>query len=521
MRGSALVVLLVLSLSAWSQSTYRVHEVQWASKQVADGHQNDQVTSWIGLPGYSPFLAINLEVASPVFEREWDVRVDYQTNLDSTWQSLPRDEHVPADPSRWMSGMAFLDPGCDRIRFRLTNRNGQDNHPGSTLRMHAYDPGPTVTSDQKPDPALDLRSGDCTCPPPALVDRSQWCPDGSCLPHPAPEPVFPTHLIIHHSAGSNSSSDWAAVVRSIWNFHVNVNGWSDIGYNWLVDPAGKVYIGRGDDILGAHFCGKNSNTLGTCVMGDFTTVQPTPTAIAALSELYAWKACEEEIDPLESSWHPASGAVIPNVSGHRQSCQTSCPGDAFFPMLQQVREQIAGVIASCDCELASPTGLNLRSLAGHIHLAWDAVPGAIAYRIERKGPADPDFIVVTQVGPTTYTDQNIQVGQTYLYRVSALDGSCVSGPSDHVSIEMPEDWFEVWPTLVTEGEVHIAIRNETADPVTIAMFDMAGRRVWDGTYGKATVDFRQDIPVASLPTGIYVLQVRHGSTQRTLRVLKP
>jgi hypothetical protein len=36
-----------------------------------------------------------------------------------------------------------------------------------------------------------------------------------------------SHLIVHHSAGTNSASDWAAIVRAIWDFHVNGNGWGD------------------------------------------------------------------------------------------------------------------------------------------------------------------------------------------------------------------------------------------------------------------------------------------------------
>lgn len=519
MRGYSLFLLLLLSFTGWSQTAWQVHDLQWDTFPGQDAKAVEQVTTWINLPASQPFLAINLEVIPMAAVQEMAVQVEYQTDRDALWQALPWDEHVQHDPSRWLTSLAFLDPGHDRIRFRLTAGQGRADHSWRSIRLHTFDPGPTGLPDRNGDPISVLRSDQCSCAPPALVDRAQWCPDGSCFPHPSPEPVFPTHLIIHHSAGSNSSSDWAAVVRSIWNFHVNVNGWSDIGYNWLIDPDGQIYIGRGDDILGAHFCGKNSNTLGTCVMGDFTQVQPKPAAIDALSHLYAWKACVEEIDPLGSSWHPASGAVIPNVSGHRQSCQTSCPGDAFFPILPQVRNQIAEVIIECDCDVLPPTQLTVQAQTDQVSLQWEAVPGATGYRLERKGPIDADFALLAQVGNTVYLDQNVEPGQTYRYRVRAFDGVCTSNPSDPVAIVVPTEWLVIRPTLVTD-QVEVSIRNLTADPVSMTLYAVNGQIVWAGEFGKSAVDFDQVIPMAAMPAGLYVLRVRHGHEIRTLRLTK-
>jgi len=71
-----------------------------------------------------------------------------------------------------------------------------------------------------------------------------------------------THIFVHHSDGSNSSSDWKKVVLAIWKKHrSNIPGWGsdfdDIGYNYLIDPNGAIYEGRSgglggvDDILTA------------------------------------------------------------------------------------------------------------------------------------------------------------------------------------------------------------------------------------------------------------------------------
>ena len=67
--------------------------------------------------------------------------------------------------------------------------------------------------------------------------------------------------IVHHTAGRNdyTRAQAAAIVRGIQLFHVQGNGWNDIGYNFLVDRFGTIYEGRfgGVDrnVIGAHALG--------------------------------------------------------------------------------------------------------------------------------------------------------------------------------------------------------------------------------------------------------------------------
>lgn len=52
-------------------------------------------------------------------------------------------------------------------------------------------------------------------------------------------------LTVHHTAGWNDpNQDYAATVRAIYSYHVRSNGWSDIGYQYLLDRSGRVYEGR-------------------------------------------------------------------------------------------------------------------------------------------------------------------------------------------------------------------------------------------------------------------------------------
>ncbi len=152
-----------------------------------------------------------------------------------------------------------------------------------------------------------------------------------------------THLIIHHSATSNTSSNWASVVSAIFDFHVNVNGWDDIGYNWLIDPNGVLYEGRGggDNVRGAHMCGKNNNSMAVCILGDFTAVPPTREALQTLTRLLSWKSCLEMIDPLGTSPIDSYYGVMNTISGHRDGCApayTECPGNRLYELLNDIRD---------------------------------------------------------------------------------------------------------------------------------------------------------------------------------------
>lgn len=44
-------------------------------------------------------------------------------------------------------------------------------------------------------------------------------------------------------------------------------GWSDIGYHYVVYIDGSIHVGRDVDIVGAHCSGHNSNSIGVCYIG--------------------------------------------------------------------------------------------------------------------------------------------------------------------------------------------------------------------------------------------------------------
>ena len=188
----------------------------------------------------------------------------------------------------------------------------------------------------------------CNCASPTVITRSAWCPNNNCPPNSNPTSTDVKFLIVHHTAGANTSSDWAAVVRSIWNHHVNNNGWSDIGYNFLLDKLGNVYEGRADDTQGAHFSGANSGTSGVSLIGHYNAVTPTTVMIDSLKSLLAWKACVRNIDPTATAYHASSGLNLKTISGHRDGPNaTECPGHKVYDMLPAIRTGVKDLIDNC------------------------------------------------------------------------------------------------------------------------------------------------------------------------------
>jgi hypothetical protein len=129
---------------------------------------------------------------------------------------------------------------------------------------------------------------------------------------------------------------------------MDVNGWADIAYNYLVDPNGVAYEGRGggENVIGAHLCAKNTNTMGICMLGGYTSVLPTNNALYSLKRILAWKCVQRNLNPEATGFHV--DRTIFKVSGHRSSCSTDCPGTTLFNFLPNLRADVnVNFIAKC------------------------------------------------------------------------------------------------------------------------------------------------------------------------------
>jgi len=147
--------------------------------------------------------------------------------------------------------------------------------------------------------------------------------------------------VIHHTANAsdfNTTSQAASkpMVRAIQNLHMDVNGWSDIGYHFLVDKLGNCFEGRAGSLTslprGAHDS-VNLNSFGFNVMGYFHTPHnqtPTTTQRQTLYQLIAWRM-PNPFTGLGSGTY--NGSTTGFVAGHRNVIGTACPGDLMYQFI--------------------------------------------------------------------------------------------------------------------------------------------------------------------------------------------
>jgi len=186
------------------------------------------------------------------------------------------------------------------------------------------------------------------CDKPTVVPASVWR-IGLTPPKEKPLQTKVQFVIVHHSAGSNTTTDFTEEVRNIYVQHTQINGWNDVGYNFLIGRDGVIYEGRdgqglmdGDNVLGAHFCAQNSGTMGICLMGNFNDVQPSAVSVASLDQLIGWKLKKEGLQPIGMAFHPGSAKQLNLISGHRDGvCATECPGNNLYAALPTIRQAVS------------------------------------------------------------------------------------------------------------------------------------------------------------------------------------
>ncbi len=176
---------------------------------------------------------------------------------------------------------------------------------------------------------------------PTVISRAEW---GARPPAYDTWTATNLRLVVLHHTGSGESDSYAAkdvpaMLRAIQAYHMDANGWMDVGYNFTVDRFGRVWEGRegGMDALtvGSHAYGMNTGSVGIDLLGDFTMYKPTKEAVAAAISLIAWKLFRHGADPArggtmlpraEDRFPAMVPVTLPRIVGHQDVNYTACPG---------------------------------------------------------------------------------------------------------------------------------------------------------------------------------------------------
>ncbi len=165
-----------------------------------------------------------------------------------------------------------------------------------------------------------------------VLPRSSW----TNIPTPVTLPTLqPQRLTLHHTALRGAppinatQAQEAERMRLIYNSHVAGNGWSDIGYHFIIMPSGRVFAARDEQRRGAH--DQINDGLGVAFDGLFTSAtiseQQYQSAVALCTQLCRRYGFRNVVNPVPT---PTTFGTrnLPLILGHRDRVSTECPGSA-------------------------------------------------------------------------------------------------------------------------------------------------------------------------------------------------
>ena len=206
--------------------------------------------------------------------------------------------------------------------------------PGVRVSPQAGDPSIWEPKLHKPDWVDDGPQTASTGPMPGVISRSTWTKARVNMWGSDPMNGI-SKITVHHEGSdaftSTSQSATARRLESIRRYHVDSQGWADIGYHYIVDPAGRVWEGRPVERQGAHVRDNNPHNLGVMVLGNFDQQSPT-------------YAASKSLDDFVAAMMRKYSVPVSRVYTHQEIRPTACPGRSLQRVMESTRSR-GGVLA--------------------------------------------------------------------------------------------------------------------------------------------------------------------------------
>jgi N-acetylmuramoyl-L-alanine amidase len=333
---------------------------------------------------------------------------------------------------------------------------------------------------------------------PPIIARHGW---GAGQARPVHAPTYGTVdlAFVHHTVNPNgySAAQVPALLLSIFYYHVQVRGFWDIAYNFIIDLYGGIWEARAGGIdmavIGAHAGAYNAESTGVAVLGDFMNVVPSQAAMASLQRLLAWKLSLHGlpsqgqvtvvVNPLSAFYTPfppGAHVSLPRISGHREGDLTDCPGDALYAQLPSVRSQVAslaGVPAKLTLQSApaTPSAGTPVTVSGQLQLLTGEGLGGALVELQQLRLKGFSATAVTLATATTASDGSWSVPPFTAESTTLLRGLYRSHPaavSDWVAIEVVP---VITLTLVSPSPLQVSGTISPAKRVVVVDLYPAGR----------------------------------------------
>ncbi|TMC46922.1 MAG: hypothetical protein E6J23_01340 [Chloroflexi bacterium] len=334
----------------------------FTSPTIAPGQLFDRVgVHWVAARGTEDTFYVELRTsADGAIWSDWDLLSadEDMANTDTNeWFASPQ---LAVDNARYAQYRVWLTDGnpADVQRIGLTFMDVNDLSAGPVVRLvndivgAAKDVARSFT-----EPAS---ASAAAVNPTRILARSDWAADERLMQWTPKYPQKVSKAVVHHTVTDDGGNGQvASTIRAIYYYHAVTRGWGDIGYSYLVDKYGNVWMGRqgGDNTEGGHAYGWNKGSIGIAAIGTYSVNAPTPAMVASIANLIAMKFSQFGIQPYgadpfvhqeqasDGTWANVTSSP-PNVQGHRDcnyiqsqyGGQTACPGNALYAQLPNIRQ---------------------------------------------------------------------------------------------------------------------------------------------------------------------------------------
>ena len=328
--------------------------------------------------------------ATPAVELE--LRVRREDGSFSPWVYAGGHGHGPdlGPASARLTGDPLWTGGAQTLQLRAARAlNGVrlqlvDVSSGRGARREALAAGPLATQAALPLVSTELAAGAGA----AADHRPPGLGPGDAPPRVAPEYGDVEMAFVHHTENPNgyTPAEVPAMLRAIYVFHRYINGWNDIGYNFVLDLFGRIFEARAggvdEPVVGAQAGGYNLVSTGVAVLGSFSEVPISTPARRALERLLAWKLSLHGVSAIgrvtvrvnpagaRYSRFPAGAHVsLAHIAGHRDGDATECPGDVLYRQLPDIRRRasvLAGRPARATLALVPGASAEAATLTGSV-----------------------------------------------------------------------------------------------------------------------------------------------------------
>jgi len=373
---------------------------------------------------------------------------------------------------------------------------------------------------------------------PTLLDRSTWNARpfrGS--PIPLNRPTY-TDITLHHTAGFSATTmeEGLEQVQRIQDFHQNGRGWSDIGYQFLMDQEGRLYQGRpflnnqtaftdGPPLAqGAHVGGHNTGNIGVSLMGCYHP----PEGSNCVDRMTS--AATDSLLVMFAYLSERYGVVPDDISGHRDFNSTACPGNNNYAMLPSIRLDTEELLTTGNAQLGDATLRAVADTTGVVSLFWFFLQnnGILTFEIERSNSTGSTIITrQSSIEDGRFVDLDVGITglTTYTLHAFGTGGRTQMLANTEVVITSPKDFVmtQNFPNPFTSTT---SIRYFLKQPgiVHLLIYDLAGREIssLEQNWRESGQWYTTTFDASNLPGGLYFYHMKvKGFSNTVYQTTKP